>query len=216
MGQNHQVFNKEEDYVKKDAKPKGTGDEFAKNTSRKLRDALRSGDVVDLQNIIAVVMGKFFPQSVTAFPVNHVPGDDLAGSSQIFSPEQEKTEKLYANIATNIWRIKNHILDEEGKKDGVLKEQLDERAIAKISRYINSLETAMANGGIEVVGDYEGKPHREGSAVKVVSYEDRQDLKEDTYIEVLMPTVRWTNAEGKTRLLQPAEVVIGRPKAANA
>ncbi len=196
-------------------KPKGLPKEVAKNLSQEFRKALASGDVVSLQKVVVTAMRQFLPESVAAFPVGTVPSDDAKVPSPV-TVEQEKSEKLYANIATNIWRIKNQILDEEGKKDGVLKEELDERAIAKVGRYINSLETAMANGGIEVIGDYEGKPHREGSAVKVISYEERQDLKEDTYIEVLMPTVRLTNSEGQTRLLQPAEVVIGRPKSGQA
>lgn len=186
-----------------------------KGKSGKRETVIINGTVYDSAILMAAAQ-RGLAISVHGMDVSGVPSAPATPPEPPMTPEQEKTEKLYANVATNIWRIKNQILDEEGKKDGVLKEQLDERAIAKISRYINSLETAMANGGIEVVGDYEGKPHREGSAVKVVSYEDRQDLKEDTYIEVLMPTVRWTNAEGKTRLLQPAEVVIGRPKAANA
>lgn len=196
-------------------KPKGLPKAVARNQSLAFRKALSSGDVVSLHNVIVTVMRRFLPESVAAFSVGTIPSD-AAKASQPVTVEQEKAEKLYASIATNIWRIKNQILDEEGKKDGVLKEELDERAIAKIARYINSLETAMSNGGIEVIGDYEGKPHREGSAVKVISYEERQDLKEDTYIEVLMPTVRLTNTEGQTRLLQPAEVVIGRPKSGQA
>lgn len=197
----------------------GLSKEAAKNFSAKVRVALTQGDFATLQQTYMSVMGLLLPQGLMAFPVETIPVQSQsvpqpAPSQPVMAPEQERLEKLYANVATNIWRIKNQLLAEDNSDgDGEsYKETLDERAIGKIVRYINSLMTALENGGVEVVGDLVGKPHREGSAVKVVSYEDRQDLKRDEYVEVLMPTVRWTNSQGQTRLLQAAEVVVGRPK----
>lgn len=185
-----------------------------RNAAQKFRDALNSGDISAIQQVYAEVMRQLCPQSLPAFSVDSVPSGEKPAPQPALNPEQEKLEKLYATVATNIWRIKNQLLAEDNSDgDGEnYKESLDGRAIGKIVRYINSLNTALENGGVEVVGDMVGKPYREGSAVKVVSYEDRQDLKRDEYVEVLMPTVRWTNAQGQTRLLQPAEVVVGRPK----
>jgi len=187
----------------------GMSKEESKGLSSKLRKSLEAGDLASVHQVCVTVLGHLGPQSIMAFPVASVPEAAAAPQPQM-NPEQEKLEKLYSNVATNIWRIKNQIFDTEN--NGEPKESLSEREIAKIARYINSLETALANGGVEVVSDYVGKPHREGSAIKVVSYEDRQDLSRDEYVEVLMPTVRWTNPQGQTRLLQPAEVVVGRPK----
>ena len=124
--------------------------------------------------------------------------------------DEKRLFKLYSTIATNVWRMKNQILDTETKEP---KDGLDGRAVAKIARYLASLDGALEDAGVQVVGDYTGKPHDEGNAVKVVSYEDRADLNRDEYIETLLPTVRWTNEQGQTRLLQQAEVVVGRPAA---
>ena len=185
--------------------------ESAKGISSSLRKSLEAGDVASVQSVCATLMRQLAPFSLLAFPVESISSAQAVPIPQpAMNPEQEKLEKLYSNVATNIWRIKNQIFDTENS--GEPKESLSEREIAKIARYINSLETALENGGVEVVADYVGKPHREGSAVKVVSYEDRHDLTRDEYVEVLMPTVRWTNSQGQTRLLQPAEVVVGRPK----
>ena len=126
--------------------------------------------------------------------------------------DEKRLFKLYSTIATNMWRMKNQILDTETKEP---KDGLDGRSVAKIARYLASLDGALEDAGVQVVGDYNGKPHDEGNAVKVISYEDRADLKRDEYIETLLPTVRWTNEQGQTRLLQRAEVVVGRPAAAN-
>jgi len=192
----------------------GMSREESKGLSSKFRKSLETGDVASIHQICVTVLGHLGPQSIMAFPVASVPGAGTSVPQPPMNPEQEKLEKLYSNVATNIWRIKNQILAEDNSDgDGeTYKESLDERAVSKIARYINSLMTALNNGGVEIVSDFIGKPHREGSAVKVVSYEDRQDLTQDEYVEVLMPTVRWTNSQGQTRLLQPAEVVVGRPK----
>ena len=189
---------------------RGMSKEESKGLSRQLRKSLEAGDVASVHQVCVTVLGHIAPQSIMAFPVASIPAEATAAPQPQMNPEQEKLEKLYSNVATNIWRIKNQIFDTEN--NGEPKESLSGREIAKIARYINSLETALANGGVEVGSDYVGKPHREGSAVRVVSYEDRQDLSRDEYVEVLMPTVRWTNPQGQTRLLQPAEVVVGRPK----
>ena len=197
----------------KDMKPVVPKEE-AKHLGKQLVEALRSGNVASVHNVCISVMGHLGPQSIVAFQMPPHTEQKPAVAQPPMNPQQEKLEKLYSNVATNIWRIKNQILAEDNS-DGngeAYKESLDERAVSKIARYVNSLMTALKDGGVEVVSDYVGKPHREGSAVRVVSYEERQDLSRDEYVEVLMPTVRWTNPQGQTRLLQPAEVVVGRPK----
>ena len=192
----------------------GMSKEQAKGFSSKLRVALIGGNIMEVEKVCLSVMGQFMPQSLSAFPVTSLPQETASVPQPQAKPEHEKSDKLYATIATNIWRIKNQLLAEDNSNgdDEQYKDELDGRAIGKIVRYINSLDAALKNGGIDVEGNFIGKPHREGSAVKVVSYEDRQDLKRDEYVEVLMPRVLITDDQGQTRMIQPAEVVVGRPK----
>lgn len=152
------------------------------------------------------------PRRIHTFALEDIPSERQSSPEAPMSPEEKKLIKLYSTIATNVWRMKNQILDTETKEP---KDGLDGRSIAKIARYLASLDGALEDAGVQVVGDYNGKPHDEGNAVKVISYEDRVGLKRDEYIETLLPTVRWTNEQGQTRLLQQAEVVVGRPAAAN-
>lgn len=93
---------------------------------------------------------------------------------------------------------------------GEPKEELGERNISKLAKYLESLEGALEDAHVQIKGDYVGKFYDEGDAVKVITFEDRQDLVHDEYIETLTPTVRWTDKDGKTRLLQQAEVVVGK------
>lgn len=143
--------------------------------------------------------------------ISAIPASEAGSDSGHSGTDEKRLFKLYSTIATNVWRMKNQILDTETNepKDGV-----DGRVVAKLARYLSSLDGALEDAGVRVIGDYNGKPHDEGNAVKVISYEDRADLKRDEYIETLLPTVRWTNENGDTRLLQQAEVVVGRPVAA--
>ena len=90
------------------------------------------------------------------------------------------------------------------------KEELGERAVAKLARYLESLTGALDDARIQIVGNYEGKPYLEGDAVKVLSFEERNDLTRDEYVEMLTPTVRWVDNTGRNVLLQQAEVVVGR------
>ena len=135
----------------------------------------------------------------------------MRADRQMERNDVRKIVRLCAGVATVAWRMGRQILDAE---TGEPKDGLDGRAVAKLARYLTSLEGALSDVGIQIVGDYEGRPRSDGDAVKVVSYENRTDLKCDTYIETLLPTVRWTDDEGKTYLLQQAETVVGCPEEA--
>jgi len=121
--------------------------------------------------------------------------------------DEKRLFKLYSTIATNVWRMKNQIFDTETKepKDGV-----DGRVVAKIARYLTSLDGALEDAGVQVI-DYTHVKRSNGDAVKVISDVERSDLKKPEYIETLLPTVRLKDSQGQTRLLQQAEVIVGSP-----
>lgn len=169
---------------------------------KKLRKAVRSEAKLILTHD---------PRSVLAFTVGGVPAEVTAQthtpSEPPLSPGEKELTKLYKTFATTVWRMRNVIFDTETNEP---KEELNERNISKIAKYLESLEGALEDAHVQVKGDYIGKPYDEGDAVKVITFEDRQDLSRDEYIETLTPTVRWTDKEGKPRLLQQAEVVVGK------
>ena len=149
------------------------------------------------------------PRSGLSFSVGNVRQEAApqAPTEPALSPEEKELTRLYKTIATTVWRMKNVILDTE---TGDPKEELSDRHISKLAKYLESLDGALEDAHVQVKGDYTGKPYDEGDAVKVITFEDRQDLTRDEYIETLTPTVRWTDKDGKPRLLQQAEVVVGK------
>lgn len=153
------------------------------------------------------------PRSGLAFAVGCVP-EDVAprrqGSAEPpLSPEEKELTKLYKTFATTVWRMRNVVMDAE---TGEPKEELGDRAVSRLAKYLDSLDGALEDAHVQVKGDYTGQPYDEGDAVKVITFEDRQDLARDEYVETLTPTVRWTDKDGKPRLLQQAEVVVGKAK----
>ena len=151
------------------------------------------------------------PRSGIAFPVGLVPTEvvsqPLAPAEPPMTPEEKELTKLYKTFATTVWRMRNVLIDTETNEP---REELSERNISKLAKYLESLDGALEDAHVQIKGDYTGKPYDEGDAVKVITFEDRQDLSRDEYIETLTPTVRWTDKDGKPRLLQQAEVVVGK------
>ena len=127
----------------------------------------------------------------------------------IHSTLPEEQERLYKTLATTVWRMRKVVFDTAGTNEP--RESLDERAVSRIARYLETLEGALEDVNVQIKGDYEGHPCDEGDAVKVISSEARKDLARDEYIETLLPTVRLVSKDGALlKLLQQAEVVVGK------
>lgn len=149
-------------------------------------------------------------RSILNFPIKNL--QNSFEEKKGLNPEEQELIKVFKTFATNVWRMQKIILDIETKEP---KEELGERAVAKLARYLESLNGALEDARIQTVGNYEGKTYSEGDAVKVLSFEERKDLVKDEYIETLIPTVRWIDNKGKHVLLQQAEVVVGRASTSN-
>ncbi len=149
------------------------------------------------------------PRAGLLFDATKVPREEVVAQVQepALTPEEKELTRIYKTFATTVWRMKNVLLDTE---TGEPKEELNERSIARLAKYLETLDGALEDAHVTTKGDYVGKAYDEGEAVKVIAFEDRKDLSRDEYIETLIPTVRWTNGEGKMRLLQQAEVVVGK------
>lgn len=151
------------------------------------------------------------PRSGLAFKIDNVkqetPPEPQKPAEPPLSPEERELTKLFKTFATTVWRMRN-VLYAPGAKDH--KCSIEERGISRLARYVETLNGALEDAHVQVKGDYNGNPYDEGDAVKVITFEDRPDLARDEYIETFTPTIRWTDKDGKPRLLQQAEVVVGK------
>ena len=142
------------------------------------------------------------PRSVLAFDVRRVhEAPEKQEEKPKLSPEERQLTRLYATFATNVWRLRRQVLDAE---TGEPKEGFE-----RVARYVASLAGALEDASV-TIEDYDGRPYDAGDAVTVIAIEPREDLRRDEYVETLVPTVRWKNAQGKQVFLQLAEVVVGQ------
>lgn len=142
------------------------------------------------------------PRSVLAFDVKRVQeAPEKRVEESKLSPEERQLTRLYVTFATNVWRLRRQVLDTE---TGEPKEGFE-----RVARYVASLAGALEDASV-TIEDYDGRPYDAGDAVKAIAFEPREDLRRDEYVETLLPTVRWKNAQGKQVFLQLAEVVVGQ------
>lgn len=108
--------------------------------------------------------------------------------------------KLFKAVGTAVWKLERRMVNEETK------EPKDE--FRKVWRHVEAIHDALADIGVEIV-DWTGRRYDEGLPLKVVSEEERADLKEPEIIETMLPTIRFR----QQAQIQMGEVIVGRPAA---
>lgn len=155
------------------------------------------------------------PRSAFNFTVNAVQQDVSAPPPQEppMSPEEKELVKLYKTFATTVWRMRNIVFTnvDDPNQEPQPREELNEKSVSKLARYIESIYGALEDAHVTIKGDYVGRSYDENDAVKVVSTTYPEGQKKSEYTEVLTPTVRWKGKDGNVRLLQQAEVVVAMP-----
>ena len=111
--------------------------------------------------------------------------------------------KLFKAVGTAVWKLERRMLNEETK------EPKDE--FHKVWRHVEAIQDALKDIGVEVV-DWTGHRYDEGMSLKVVTEEERVDLKEPEIIETMLPTIRFR----QQAQIQMGEVIVGRPAAPRA
>ena len=108
--------------------------------------------------------------------------------------------KLFKAVGTAVWKLERRMLNEETK------EPKDE--FRKVWRHVEAIQDALTDIGVNVI-DWTGRRYDEGLPLKVVSEEERADLKEPEIIETMLPTIRFR----QQAQIQMGEVIVGRPAA---
>lgn len=79
----------------------------------------------------------------------------------------------------------------------------------RLVRRFESVTEALRESDIEIL-DHDGQPYDSGLTLTVLQYEPREDLKRETIIETVKPSLRVRG------ILIPGEVIVGQPPVAEA
>jgi hypothetical protein len=105
--------------------------------------------------------------------------------------------QAFAAIATNAWRTRNKMTDED---TGEAKDEMK-----RAYRHVEALFEALSEIGIEI-RDMQGRAFDSGMALKVISFEPTPGLSREEIAETIKPTVTWQD-----QLIQMGEVIVGTP-----
>lgn len=113
---------------------------------------------------------------------------------EVMPPE---VSEALVSIATNAWRAKNKMVDEETD------EPKDE--MHRVFRHIEGIFNAFEGLDLKVI-DPKGRPYDTGMALKAISFEQTAGLSQEEITETIKPTILWRGL-----LLQTGEVIVGTP-----
>ncbi len=111
--------------------------------------------------------------------------------------------KLFKAVGTAVWKLERRMLDEETKEP--------KGEFRKVWRHVEAIQDALTDIGVDII-DWTGRRYDEGLPLKVVSEEERDDLKEPEITETMLPTIRFR----QQAQIQMGEVIVGRPAAPRA
>jgi len=120
----------------------------------------------------------------------------VANHSTVETINVELVQAL-VKVATDAWRMQRKMVEPDST---VPKEEFK-----RVYRHIDSIMDALAEAQIEL-RDPTGANYDSGMALRVVSFEDMENVNRETVKETIKPAILW-----KGQLVQHAEVIIGTP-----
>lgn len=134
--------------------------------------------------------------------------EDLAGLLDWFKnyykkdiPEKDKEYlellQIISEVCVGVWRARSKMIDP------VSGEPLEESKRAL--RPLESTLDTLLQGGFEIK-DYTNKPYVVGMLEKVVTWEQKEDLRNEIIIETIRPTIIYHE-----KVLQNGEIIVGVP-----
>lgn len=106
--------------------------------------------------------------------------------------------KLLAEIATNLWRLRQKIL--QPGTDQPLEE------MRQVYRPFEAAWNTLLGAEIEIL-DHTGSPFNSGLLLHVLAFQPTPDIAQEIVIETIRPTVYY-----KRQIIQPGEVIVGMPE----
>jgi hypothetical protein len=122
----------------------------------------------------------------------------VAGAAPIDAgPEKDPAlPKALANIATNVWKARNRLVDAQGEPREETK---------RVFRHIESIQDSLAQLRVEI-RDHTGEVFNYGLPLTVITTQPTKGINRERVIETIKPTVYWNR-----QMIQAGEVVVATP-----
>lgn len=123
---------------------------------------------------------------------------DLVKANQSLSQSNNNEyDKLFAEISTNLWRLKNKMIDPKTK------EPFPE--MRRGYRNLDSMWISLEENGIKII-DHTGEEFIHGKSLKALAFEPADVIIKETVIDTIKPSIF------KNKLcIQMGEVIVGTP-----
>jgi hypothetical protein len=121
--------------------------------------------------------------------------DGPAGGGPAGGPGAALPDGDLATAATSLWRAQRRLAQFEGDGQGT----------RQVRRYLRATEDALRAAGV-IIQDHDGIEYHPGLVLEVKAWVDRSDLKVDTVLETVRPSLY-----AGDRLLQMGQVIVGCP-----
>ena len=115
--------------------------------------------------------------------------------------ECEMLKNALIDVAGQVWRFKSRL--------GVLEKSIEARQWKGLDSVVRSILSCFLQAGLELK-DHTGEVICGGESWTIVSWETMEGIETAKVVETIRPTLYYKN-----ELIQPAEIIAGKPAAAN-
>jgi hypothetical protein len=131
-------------------------------------------------------------------PVDEAKFAKMAGHKDVPLKEAAQVAKGLASIATNAWKVKTKMLD---NNSGAVREDMK-----RVYRHVESILESLQEMGVEIK-DHTDDAFDYGLPLKVITTQPMPGITKEKVIETIKPTVFW-----QKQIIQMGEVVVATPQ----
>jgi hypothetical protein len=126
-----------------------------------------------------------------------VPPPSTTVTSPIIPQSLLEDVRFLSDLCTRLWRVDSRLRD-------MLENRQEDAELDRLGRRFEEIMETLRRNDYEII-DPVGQKYDPGLNLRVIQYESRDDLSEETIIETVRPTLRLK------AVLVPGEVIVGTP-----
>jgi hypothetical protein len=120
-------------------------------------------------------------------------------TGKVVMRERTEGERLLADLATGVWRLRQRITTPDGEKH--------REEMRRVARDVESMWDTLQQAGVEVL-DHTGALYDPGQALTVLAFQPTDGIDRERIVETVKPTVYYQG-----NWLVMGEVIVGTPAA---